>query len=120
MLSAHLRIIALMISRISFYMQMHVHAVCINKNRASDAIQAAIWNYQGNALGSWSSRSYHHFRRIQKLDIDISNNVTTCSDPNKSLTMIAVPPTLRYAVAVMIRHMEDKARVCQAAPACKQ
>jgi len=35
-----------------FYMQMHDHAVCINKNRASDAIQAAIQNYQGNATRS--------------------------------------------------------------------
>jgi len=60
------------------------------------------------------------FRRIQKLDIDISNNMIICSDPNKFLKMIAVTPALRYSAAVMIRHMEDKARVCQAAPACKQ
>jgi len=44
------------------------------------------------------------FRRIQKMDIDISNNVATCSDPNKSLKMIAVPSVLRYAVTVMMRH----------------
>jgi len=101
-------------------MQMHDHAVCINKNRALDAIQAAIRNYQGNSPGLWGSGSYHHFRRIQKLDIDISNNMIICSDPNKSLKMIAVPSALRYTVVVMIRHMEDKARICQAAPACKQ
>jgi len=51
------------------------------------------------------------FRRIQKMDIDISNNMVICSDPNKSLKMIAVPSALRYAVAVMIRYLEDKARV---------
>ncbi len=59
------------------------------QDRVHDKVQAAVRHARGDAKGADSPCYTTIFRRIQKLDVDIAENIITVRDKSRNLVMIA-------------------------------